>query len=435
MKADKNTCWKNFRYLLILSFFCTGWNGWSQSIINRGMQHDVGQWMDVTAATDIKLPVFTIECWVKSQDRIIIASRMEKKSALGAWIFVYDWANWTQQHLSFITNVNTGPDTTYASRNYTGGSTDWNHVALVVNGPNGTIRMYVNGIEIYNDVFTPTRTFGSGAGLAWGGYYNNPTGAIGACIFDEARYWSVERSEAQIQAAMNSRLAPTDRLGLVGYWSFCGNFADSSGNGNNGVPRTGAPIIDITDLLLPLGCCEPVKPVITSIGPVSICEGDSVIFDAGDFPAYSWSNGSSTRRITAKNDGDYIVTVTNRWGCIGIDTATLTVHQKPMPVITGPAVVCTLNFGAYSVPSTPGNSYDWSITGGAGSITGGMGTSDISVYWRLKGKAVIHVRESTQFGCVKDTSFSVIIGSSSPPVIRAGRCSCSASPCCRSRTW
>jgi hypothetical protein len=59
------------------------------------------------------------------------------------------------------------------------------------------------------------------------------------------------------------------------------------------------------------------KVSITISGPSEFCVGDSVILTAnnGSGYTYDWSTGATTRSITVKTTGDYIVTVSNRSGC------------------------------------------------------------------------------------------------------------------------
>ena len=77
-------------------------------------------------------------------------------------------------------------------------------------------------------------------------------------------------------------------------------------------------------------CTDSVKITINNIvgfnplqDTVKVC-GDSLVLDAGaGFTTYNWSNGASTRTITAKNSGKYVVTVTNANGCSASDTSYL----------------------------------------------------------------------------------------------------------------
>ena len=66
--------------------------------------------------------------------------------------------------------------------------------------------------------------------------------------------------------------------------------------------------------------------------------------------------------------------------------------------ITGPVQVCTGSVGmAYSAPNIAGATYDWSVTGGT--ITGGNGTSNITVDWGQPGQGVVSVFATNQLNC------------------------------------
>jgi len=49
-------------------------------------------------------------------------------------------------------------------------------------------------------------------------------------------------------------------------------------------------------------------------GDLYLCEGDSLVLDAGEFENYLWSTGETTRYITVFNPGEYSVLVENQFG-------------------------------------------------------------------------------------------------------------------------
>ncbi|MCC7437556.1 MAG: hypothetical protein IT211_03575 [Armatimonadetes bacterium] len=58
------------------------------------------------------------------------------------------------------------------------------------------------------------------------------------------------------------------------------------------------------------------NPVITASGPLSFCDGDSVVLDAGaGFDSYLWTNGETSQTITVRSSGSYAVTATNGFSC------------------------------------------------------------------------------------------------------------------------
>jgi len=121
---------------------------------------------------------------------------------------------------------------------------------------------------------------------------------------------------------------------------------------------------------------DPV-PVATSSGPV--CEGSSVVFDAGltGMASYNWSgpNGftSSLQSPTlsnaqAVNAGTYIVTVTNSSGCTGTSSVDLLVNPNPsLAIVSQVNVTCNGGTdGSVTIEATGGEPpYLYDLNGGS----------------------------------------------------------------------
>jgi len=58
---------------------------------------------------------------------------------------------------------------------------------------------------------------------------------------------------------------------------------------------------------------------------INICDGTTTDLDAGSYDTYLWGDGSTNQILTVGNAGDYIVTVTNVYGCEGSDIIEVTV--------------------------------------------------------------------------------------------------------------
>ena len=100
---------------------------------------------------------------------------------------------------------------------------------------------------------------------------------------------------------------------------------------------------------------------ITAGGPTNICQGDSVVLDAGaGYVAYLWSTGAATRTIKVGSSGNYKVAATDGNGCTGEDSIDVLVN--PLPVAdAGPEVqVCQGDTTVIGTASIPGLTYLWS---------------------------------------------------------------------------
>ncbi|MCB9234254.1 MAG: M4 family metallopeptidase [Bacteroidia bacterium] len=100
---------------------------------------------------------------------------------------------------------------------------------------------------------------------------------------------------------------------------------------------------------------------ITANGPLTFCQGGSVVLTATTSSSYLWSTGATTKSITVTSSGNYTVTVTNGNGCSKTSLPTaVTVNPLPTANITagGPTTFCT--GGSVTLTSTAGSSYSWS---------------------------------------------------------------------------
>ena len=122
-------------------------------------------------------------------------------------------------------------------------------------------------------------------------------------------------------------------------------------------------------------------PNITANGPLTFCQGSSVILSATGGTTYVWNlngspiTGATSATYTATTAGNYTVTATNANGCQAsvITPQTIIVNPNPQPVINpiGPSVICQ---GGNLILSTSSNysSYNWYV----GSSPNSLGTND-----------------------------------------------------------
>ncbi len=105
-------------------------------------------------------------------------------------------------------------------------------------------------------------------------------------------------------------------------------------------------------------------------GPSTICLfHDTITLNAGPgYTSYLWSTGSNSQTTDATEFGVYYVTVTNSFGCTGVDFTVVEPVPNPFPVITGPTNICSGN--PISLNAGSGfTSYQWSNGATTQSIT------------------------------------------------------------------
>jgi hypothetical protein len=160
-------------------------------------------------------------------------------------------------------------------------------------------------------------------------------------------------------------------------------------------------------------------PVPTITGLAVVCEGTAGVTYSTEasMAGYTWNisaggtitggGGTNTITVTWNTAGAQWVSVnyTDGNGCTAA-TATVknvTINSLPVPTITGLAVVCEGTAGVtyFTEPLMAG--YTWNISAG-GTITGGSGTSTITVTWNTAGAQWVSVNYTDGNGCTAATA-------------------------------
>lgn len=102
------------------------------------------------------------------------------------------------------------------------------------------------------------------------------------------------------------------------------------------------------------------QPVISPAGQQEICEGSSLILDAGSgFGQYVWSNGQNGQTLTVTTAGAYTATVIDQQGCTATSSpVNVIVNALPVVNLGDDVILCPGNF--YTLDAgNPGLSYLW----------------------------------------------------------------------------
>jgi hypothetical protein len=161
----------------------------------------------------------------------------------------------------------------------------WTHIAATYDQT--SIKIYINGV--LDGTLNASSPLPTGNEVWYlGKRFGGPDMISG--VMDEIRIWNVARTQAQIQAVMNTSV-PTNSTGLRAYYkldeSAGTSTADATGNGHNGT------LIN---------------------GPTWQVPSTSVL--AGAAATFLWSpGGQTTNTITAATNGTYTAVVTSAVGC------------------------------------------------------------------------------------------------------------------------
>lgn len=356
---------------------------------NEGMRKPSMSWIDIPDDAMYKAPVFTAECLVRVRAGGLIVTRDVSSGSPSDWQLYFEPST---RRIAFITAA-TPPDSYF----YTTSSYEydrWYHVALVVNGPQGRAALYIDGTRVLAPTFSP-RSFNGSTGLAWGGYYANASGAYLDGDFDEARYWNVERTPAQITANMLRRLDINDRAGLIGYWMFCGNYADSSGTGHDATVHAAPSIVAFPELPPALSCGTAPLRLAPDTSDI-LCSSSCITLRAGVLAGsppfrHAWTNQSGaplgdtdTLHICPTTGTTVTVRVTDALGDQAVRAFRITVHPRPSrPAIwrLGDSLYCT-----------PAPSIQWYRDGAA--LAGETGP-----ILRITAEGAYSVRVTNAYGC------------------------------------
>jgi len=105
----------------------------------------------------------------------------------------------------------------------------------------------------------------------------------------------------------------------------------------------------------------PAKPTISANGPLTICQGESVILTSSANINNTWSSSENTKSITVNSSGNYTVTFTDANACSATsEITTVVVNTLPTaPVITASSSTNFCEGGTVNIVSNEANNIVW----------------------------------------------------------------------------
>lgn len=220
------------------------------------------------------------------------------------------------------------------------------------------------GPGVTNGVFNPND---AGQGIHTVSYtYTNALGCTNTADIqvevDNAPVVTITSSNnGALQLCDGETLDLTASAGFVDYeWNTTedSQIITVSSGGQYSVTATDANGCVATSTIANVTVQENPEPIITPNGPTQFCEGETVILStAPNQGAYDWEITNDFFATTVVTEsGDYFVTVTNPFGCVGVSN-TITVDVTPMD--ESDILVNQNDLTA----DPPGSDYQWFING------------------------------------------------------------------------
>lgn len=308
---------------------------------------------------------FTYEAWVRPTNTIVIDPQSTSGiSGINNQKYLI-WPTWRNFDGGFGISVGSNGVAVYehgsnfipALLSHSVSITGWTHIAIVVT--NKQPSLFINGVFIKNGL-TSTKT-NLYASLGACNQYPGQVGGIGGGTYgyyrgevDELRVWNTVRTQAQIQANMNTEF--TCPVGIYAYYKFNHGIAagsnptvtvasDFSGNAYNGTLMNFALTGSVSNWVSPGGVVSGAIPLSVTQSTTSVCSGNSITLAASGAASYSWAPITSLQATVVTSPTTtttYSVTGTVLGGCTYTATATVTLNPSPVVnIVSSSSVICT----------------------------------------------------------------------------------------------
>jgi hypothetical protein len=152
---------------------------------------------------------------------------------------------------------------------------------------------------------------------------------------------------------------------------------------------------------------NPSVNITSNVTNNNICPGSTALLQAAGASSYVWNTNDTANTISVNSSGWYSVSGTDSNGCVATDS--LFIGMNPAVVgtqIFGSSLVQPNSAQVYATQQNPGNTYVWTVSGGA--LVSGQNSNTISVLWGTGGTGEITLEESNG-SCTSRDTFQVNI--------------------------
>lgn len=220
---------------------------------------------------------------------------------------------------------------------------------------------------------------------------------------------SVDESPS-VKLGSNKQICKGESISLNAGYHSSYKWSNSSVSQTIIVAESGTYSVTVTNSS---GCSksDEIKVIVNDLPSVDlgadkvICTNQSVVFDAGDYDNYAWSNNSATNPLTVKNTGAYSVTVIDENGCQNSsNVVNITVSELPpinlgtdMQICKGDTAI--LDAGVF-------DNYSWS-----------NGFSEQKLFTTEGG--IYSVSVSDEYGCITESN-NILVTVNDLPLVDLG---------------
>ena len=130
-----------------------------------------------------------------------------------------------------------------------------------------------------------------------------------------------------------------------------GSYTLTVSNGGNCSAVSGTILVTVNPLP---------NDTITPNGPISFCDGGSVLLSAAAGSTYHWSDGSTTQSITVTSTGTYNLSVSNSNNCSASSSVNINTYALPNNIISSNGSTAFCAGGSVTLSGDVGLTYSWS---------------------------------------------------------------------------
>jgi Concanavalin A-like lectin/glucanases superfamily/Secretion system C-terminal sorting domain len=195
--------------------------------------------IEVNDNSQLQLTTFTVSLWVNATSGYSLVNKSNWSDGSLETFNIGLGTNLLNSSIKMNSNCFAGQGWNNITTNTGSLYNSWKHVVVVFNGSN--VKHFINGVQVNSQPLVGLMDTCFGGKLKFGAWWQSSPDYLNGKL-DDIGIWNRALTQQEITAMYNgvtysdtcNAVSGSLTQGLVGYWPFCGNANDDSGNGNNG---------------------------------------------------------------------------------------------------------------------------------------------------------------------------------------------------------